>query len=401
MMKKITFLLAAFVFAFAFANAQQLDTRSGKVQTKGQKADNPMTDVAFSDDFESYNYYESEGDIVVLEDGGWMTYDEDGDAFNWYVYPTESLTKVARSASWDGDAGALTPENWLVSPAIDLSTYSGTTVVLDWTAFGIDPDWANEHYKVVVSTTGNTVADFSDEDIVFEETLGDDVYDRRVDVSEYAGQEIYLAFVHYDITDMFALGIDNVAVGTADTYSVTFSVDMAEVGTDVFDPTSDALYVTGSMVGWAEPGTEGSLELTYDATSETYTTTITLLDGDYEYKYFVGSGWDGGEWQGGANRTFTVTNEDVMLNDVWGDEPVNVEEVAFKAEINVYPNPSTGLFNITTTESVKLEVFDISGRTVKSQIIDGNTQVQLRNAGMYFFRFSNENGSTVNKVIVK
>jgi hypothetical protein len=407
MMKKITFLLAALVFTFAVADAQKL-LRSGDVQTKTQKAITEkgfLAEEIFAEDFEDYN-----GDDVTLASEGWMIYDEDGDDYNWFVASTTTLSQVVVSESSyqddNDDWQALTPENWLVSPAIDLSSYT-ETIVLDWRAFAFSTDFPAENYKVVVSTTGNTVADFSTDDIVFEETLGTDIYERRVDLSAYAGEEIYLAFVHYDCTDMYILGIDNIAVGTpATTYTTTFNVDMTDVETDVFDPTVDKLYVTGSMVDWAEPGLYGSLELT-DIGSSTYSATIELPDGDYEYKYFVVKdgqtepGWENGEWEGGADRTFTVAGAEQTLNDVWGDNPNSVEEVAFEADINVYPNPSTGLFNITTTESVKLEVFDISGRTVKSQIIDGNTQVQLRNAGMYFFRFSNENGSTVNKVIVK
>jgi hypothetical protein len=44
-----------------------------------------------------------------------------------------------------------------------------------------------------------------------------------------------------------------------DVYNVTFNVDMTEV--EGFDPAEDVVYLTGSMVGWAEPGTEGSIEM--------------------------------------------------------------------------------------------------------------------------------------------
>ena len=43
-------------------------------------------------------------------------------------------------------------------------------------------------------------------------------------------------------------------------FNVTFNVDMSAV--EGFDPATHNVWVTGSFVGWAQPGTEGSVELT-------------------------------------------------------------------------------------------------------------------------------------------
>ena len=48
-----------------------------------------------------------------------------------------------------------------------------------------------------------------------------------------------------------------VDMGGPETFNVTFNVDMTAV--EGFDPEEDVVYLTGSMVGWAEPGTEGSI----------------------------------------------------------------------------------------------------------------------------------------------
>ena len=45
-----------------------------------------------------------------------------------------------------------------------------------------------------------------------------------------------------------------------DEYSVTFNVDMSEA--EGFDPDQHSVFVTGSFTDWAEPGSEGSLEMT-------------------------------------------------------------------------------------------------------------------------------------------
>ena len=69
---------------------------------------------------------------------GWTTIDNDGDGFNWDnsanigSFTAHTGSYCATSASWDaGNSVALTPDNWLLSPAIDLSSASGT-VLLEW-----------------------------------------------------------------------------------------------------------------------------------------------------------------------------------------------------------------------------------------------------------------------------
>lgn len=160
-------------------------------------------------------FYESfEGE--TLEENGWLNVDADGDENSWFQYglTAHEGTKSAASASWSGGV-ALTPENWLISPAIDLGDETGT-VFLDWYAKGQDQTWPYEHYKVVVSTTGTEPADFTD--IIFEETLepngpdGNDFWKRSVNISQYAGEFVYIAFVHYNVTDMFYFVIDDISV---------------------------------------------------------------------------------------------------------------------------------------------------------------------------------------------
>jgi len=69
--------------------------------------------------------------------------------------------------------------------------------------------------------------------------------------------------------------------------------------------------------------------------------------------------------------------------------------------ISVYPNPSNGIFNINVKDTYNLEITDITGRVINSRILTGNTSIELNTAGIYFLRFSNENGSYTQKVIVQ
>ena len=80
--------------------------------------------------------------------------------------------------------------------------------------------------------------------------------------------------------------------------------------------------------------------------------------------------------------------------------PVSVSDIAAQG-INVFPNPSNGVFNISVENNYNLEVSDITGRVISTKTLTGNTSIELNTAGVYFLRFSNEKGSYTEKVIVK
>ena len=139
------------------------------------------------------------------------------------------------------------------------------------------------------------------------------------------------------------------------------------------------------------------------ATDDIYTLDLSLADGDYMYKYFKiidgVSEWTYGEWDGEPNREFTVAGADLVLNDIFGFM-VGIEELTAKG-ISVYPNPSNGVFYVNVEDNFNLEVFDITGKIINTQVLSGNSTIEINTAGLYFLRFSNENGSITQRVIVQ
>ena len=140
--------------------------------------------------------------------GGFTAIDADGDGFNWeYIqserYKAQSGIGLWISASYDNDSGsALTPDEWLITPKALLD---GT---FSFYACGQDPDWADEHFAVFVSTTGNNPEDFTQ---VSEEYVATgDMTQYSVDLSGYNGAEGYIAIRHFNSTDMYVLNIDDV-----------------------------------------------------------------------------------------------------------------------------------------------------------------------------------------------
>lgn len=96
---------------------------------------------------------------------------------------------------------------------------SSYDIALEWLARGIDENYPDENYSVYVAA-GNTQTDFLSSPASFTEIIGQtggagEVFvSRSLDISQYAGQTVYFAFRHYDVTDQYQLNIDDVTVTT-------------------------------------------------------------------------------------------------------------------------------------------------------------------------------------------
>ena len=75
------------------------------------------------------------------------------------------------------------------------------------------------------------------------------------------------------------------------------------------------------------------------------------------------------------------------------------------ADIDIYPNPSTGIYYITHVQNaISLIVTDALGRVVVTTTMKGQSSQQInlsgKATGVYFFKFSSEKGSAVKKVVL-
>ncbi|MBN1296990.1 choice-of-anchor J domain-containing protein [bacterium] len=151
---------------------------------------------------------------------GWTYYDADGDMLTWNIMCSNTTPHSgqcnATSASWQ--YGALTPDNWLVSPPIDIS---GTSeALLSWYIAVQDQAWPDEYYEVLISTTGNAIADFTSvihsENVAESGPDGNNYWYRRIDLQPYLGETVYVAFRHCSSTNLFRINLDDVCVTTSD-----------------------------------------------------------------------------------------------------------------------------------------------------------------------------------------
>ena len=154
----------------------------------------------------------------------WNLVDADGDGDNWAVmaggYAHTGLGYIA-SASWDGTT--YYPQNWLITPAISVPDTGVTT--FSWWAGAQDPSWYSEHYEVLISTASNAVEDFNSEALYSETLSSADWVQHSLNLNNYAGQTVYIAFVHKDCSGQYRLNVDDIEVTHTNTIVYTESGD--------------------------------------------------------------------------------------------------------------------------------------------------------------------------------
>jgi hypothetical protein len=379
---------------------------------------------------------------------GWATLNASDDEYEWYWSPGPSEMPNGQMRSQSAyfnedieDWAPLSPDNWLFTPQISLDELTndqtiGLTFRIGTTASG--EEFKLENYSVLISTTDLEIESFTS---LWTETLDaefvtDSLYERNVDLTQFAGQNIYLAFRHHDVTDMDRLILDEVSV---------------------------------RVLGDTIPGTDSLI----------YSITIPLPEGEVEYKYFVvadAPSWDLGEWIGDPNRSFVVMGDTTLL-DTWGEqspvaksgvlkqdgtymvtftvnmgnamigegedavafdpdvhrvfiagsfgddiewnEPgsnaaleltlegsvVSVPVLSLNADLRLFPNPARDQFTITHSSRInQVVISDITGRAFQTLYPDGHevrVDTAIMNNGIYIVSVYTENGLAINKLQVQ
>ena len=140
-------------------------------------------------------------------DEGWMVYDADGDGYGWgLAYSSDAQDDVCfYSSSYVSGVGAVTPDNWLFTPAVGL----GGTLKFDaWQQSSTYPD------KIMVYVCENPDWESVDEFVAVSEFIqpaGTTAENFEIDLSEYEGMGV-IAFRHYDCNDQWSIYVDNILV---------------------------------------------------------------------------------------------------------------------------------------------------------------------------------------------
>ncbi len=163
---------------------------------------------------------------------GWTSVDADGDGYGWMV-GSEKLGSTGNghngsldlvlSQSYDNNFGVLYPDNYLVSPQVELGG------IVRFYACAQDASYAAEHFGVAVSTTNTQPSSFTmvQEWTMSAKSMGEgkpvekntrsgraqgNWYEYTVDLSAYSGMG-YVAIRHFNCSDMFYLDVDDITIG--------------------------------------------------------------------------------------------------------------------------------------------------------------------------------------------
>ena len=195
--------------------------------------------VIFSQDFEDEN----------ME--GWLLMDNDGDGINWeLVYSSDQaagqgwgpdMSLMLASFAYNmfpGQEAPLTPDNLLITPAIELP--EGSPVMLDFKV-GTNVEFMNNHNFALYVTEDYTTWDASDTPYFEMNFEGISTAQQvNMDISGYAGSSVYLIFRHYNSDAQFALMLDDILI-TAGSMSVR---DAEAARFAVYpNPTADLIHI--------------------------------------------------------------------------------------------------------------------------------------------------------------
>ncbi len=189
------------------------------------------------------------------------------------------------------------------------------------------------------------------------------------------------------------------------TYPVTFQVDMQFV--EIYNPEMDIVYITGSMFGWAEPGSLPEARMVPDDKSpHILRISVELPEGAYEYKYFLNEGSDGEEWPGEPLRTLQIPEID-LTHDFFGHmtDPTHTHFPDDQDGVKIFPNPASDRLSVESSGPIRsIQLIDIVGRELYSAE-PGQQSHTLHTAGLpegiYFIRVVLMNRVYTSQVILR
>ena len=191
-------------------------------------------------------FFASNAQTYLLQEGfenglpsSWGNFDVDGDGHSWVVldweedgYNPHTGNACITSASYDFEDEELTPENYLITPAISIPAGLAVenNVALRWWAAAQDGNFPADHYEVYISTTGNAVADFTDPAVFMETLYTDQWIQQSLNLTSYIGQTIYIAFVHNECEDEFVMKLDDIEVSYFTEPAIVCGADELDFG---------------------------------------------------------------------------------------------------------------------------------------------------------------------------
>ncbi|MBR4148076.1 MAG: choice-of-anchor J domain-containing protein [Bacteroidales bacterium] len=326
---------------------------------------------------------------------GWNVIDGNNDGWTWCLtsaipstwtyYASLTLdwyhngTNAICSGSYINGVGALTPDEYLVSPQMTL----GNGASISFWAAATDASYPADHFGVFVSDNGTSGWTSVQEWTLTAKTSALDGgresrdgngsklgtwHQFTADLSAYAGQK-YIAIRHFNCTDQYIMCVDDITIttgaggggGGGGSTTITTS----------YTPGQFNILVDGEVVGATTDQT-----FTYTAEDELeHEYTVIYVDNDYNFS--------------------------CPVSIVIAADPTSVAEMDVVRSI--YPNPTSGDLHINAADMKRISIVNMLGQMVYDRTVEGNeTVINMApfGNGVYMVSIVTENGRSVKRIVV-
>lgn len=399
-----------------------------------------------------FNTAEPITDLAPYNFGDWANLDADSDTYFWKVgnertepipgrpaVMTDGLTNnysVYSESFCRATDTCLYPDNWLISPVINVPEVTGSRVNLSYWLAAYSTSSSRERVLVYVTTNvaSATKASFvTDATYTYDpnEAIGSTPWNNETlhdaaelldassipaasgiswipfnhDLTAYQGEAIRIAFRHSHSSDQYIVRLDDIKITQAVVSTTTVKVLGRIVGTDGTGISGVSVALSGSITG-ANTTTDGDGKFTFPAVAANNIYTLTATKANYSPL---------------SPHTIVVTDIDYPTTDYVmqlassdGDDTTPVLATALRAN---YPNPfnptTTIAFDMVKDGHVAIDIFNIRGQKVKTLLNDvkaagphtvtwNGTDDSGRSvsSGIYFYRMSAEKYSSIKKMVL-
>lgn len=373
------------------------DATSADVAWNGADGDNwnlrwrPWTDTSNNPPFWDFalDTYASQ-----IEEGWWSD-DSDGDGYDWgLAYSDDSETDACfYSSSWTSSTGALTPDNYLLTPNVPLKGE------LRFTVWG-----ASDAYPDVFQVYAVFNKDLENKQQLFDEDLSTTAEHKTytVDLSAFEGAVGCIAFRHYNCTDQYSIYLDDIFIGdpadVAEPAEWIYANNLTATEYTIEGLTPETKYevqVQAENEGDASDWTE-LLEFTTLAKGVTVSVAAAATDGEYNYATLYYSDKNLSVPAGIKAYTATVAGGELTLNEISGVIPAGTA-VVLKTDAKLTETTDFQFTEVAEAAVVEAdnmlkgsdEAATISGEGSKYYMLSLNGSSEENSVGFYFDKGSN------------
>lgn len=353
----------------------------------------------------------------------------------WIQYYDGYDNKIAMSTSWYDPAGQ--SNDWLITPAITIPSTGNPT--LYWKAKSYDFEKMDD-YELKISTTDNQPSSFTTTLLTVTDEQPYDFNSRTLDLSNYKGQNIYIAFVnntndgmYLALDDLYITNSANCAMPNLSGFnttnltenSVTINWEANEgitnynTGLTTFTvPVSSTGIQTALSKSYSnlQPATRYQFFLKNEDCGSGWATpksvwTAALLPYSYDFEYtaenygeYDSDGWTSGSWingtgsasQNGSGYVFNNTSKSFAKNDWIFSYPIKAnagDEITIKyfAQMS-FPTATPATLKVSAASAPNKEsIFqELSSNTVSGgDYVEYTSTFTAPESKVYYFGFGN------------